>query len=143
MALVGLILSILLMALGLLGAQALINEKAPQNVKDFVARVYQFRESLGIVGIVLGLLLFVLRVLSLGSAGHMHAISMLLWLIAPLVAFALGLIFGLDFLRKHLKDPNLPMLAKADQWRAKILPFQKILGIAGLALGIVCLVAHI
>jgi hypothetical protein len=131
----GIILGILLVVLGLLAAENFIVSKIPA-AKDLIAKLRVYEEAIGITGMVIGFLSF-LEWLSWLPHLNLFLLRGLIALASVLVAFALGLIFGLEALRRNLKDPTPAVIIHLDGIRFKLVPYKELLGLAGLVLGII------
>ena len=138
----GILLSILLIVLGLLGAETMIAEKAPPACRNYLAKLRPYQESLGLGGLILGLLSLIEWITWLPHIGHAPS-HMLLWLMVALLTLSLGLIFGLEPIRRNLKNPGVALFATADGLRTKLLPSQQIIGLAAIAVGVLYLLVCI
>jgi hypothetical protein len=139
--LLGVILSLFLIALGVTGAEALLASKAPA-VKGFIARLNAYRKGMGFIGIVLGLASLI-EWLDKSRYLGLFSFAGLLVLASGGLMLGLGLIFGFDFIRENLKDPNVPVVIKIDAFRASIMPFQQAMGLAAIAVGAICLLRQL
>ncbi len=138
----GIVVSILLMLLGLLAAEAAIAPKAPPAFNNLLAKLRPYQEPMGIAGILLGLL-SLLEWISWLSRMNYAPVRMLLALAVVLLTVGLGIIFGFDAIRRNLKDSASPFFLKVDEFRTKILPYKEIMGYAGIVLGLLNFLAHL
>lgn len=133
------VFSLLLMLLGAMGAQDLVMEKVPAS-KKFFDKVNPLSEILGFVGLLVGFI-WVLRALSLlYYIGSMAFVLLTVWISAALL-MALGLIFGIEPLKKVCgENPSPPFVEKLAGWRLQMLPYKRHLGLGALALGFINIV---
>ena len=134
----GLLFCILLILLGVLGLSTVIVEKVPA-AKSAIAKLVEYQEIIGVIGIVLGTLSLFMWLI---SAHYIFAfpLRILLALAAVLIELALGIIFGLPWLRKNtLKDPAVPFTIKMENLRNRLLPKQRELGFVALVIGVLYL----
>lgn len=133
--------SIVLFLSGLLAAEAQVSAALPK-AKPFIEKLAPYQEMLGGAGIVLGVHYLIASVDTIGRL-HSAPLHYLLMLAAVVVLLALGLLFGLEIIRRNLKDTSLPFFQRLEGGRAWALRFQKVLGIAALALGVITFVGHL
>ena len=130
------ILGILLIILGLLAAEVFIVSKLPA-AANLIARLHPYQEAIGITALVIGFLTFLEWVTVWLPHLNLFPLRGLIALAAVFAAVSLGLIFGLDTLRRNLKDPIPPLILSADTLRLKLLPYKEMLGLAAIVLGII------
>ena len=129
------IFGVVLFLLGLLGAETLVTSKLPASRK-FMDALSKSQEVLGILGIVLGIIQMV-RVLDMLPVLRYAPGQFLILAGSVFVMIGLGLIFGLEVVRRNLKDTNSMIFQKLEKFRLFSLRSQKNFGIAGIVLGLI------
>ena len=122
---------LMLLALGVLGCAALIVKKKPE-AKDLLDKLAKFSGYIGSIAALWGVWIIIRAILNIG----MLSAAPLLWItiLASGVAMAgLGFIFGWGMATTYLSEEAK---AKGEQLRAKLVPFQIILGLVSLGLGV-------
>lgn len=135
------VFSVILISLGLLGAESLIALKIPVT-KKLLDLLRKYQEILGFLGLVFGGIYFVMWLDMIGllriAPGHFF-----ITLASVISMIGLGLIFGLEVVRRNLKDTSSSFFQKLESFRQFSLRFQKPFGVAGVVLGLLTLFAHI
>jgi hypothetical protein len=122
---------LVLFALGVLGTAALIVKKKP-DAKELIDKLAKFSGYIGAIAALWGVWNIVDALLNIGLLKH----AAVLWLTAlatGVVEAALGFIFGWGLATSYL---SAEAKAKGEQMRQKLVPFQVILGLASLGLGV-------
>jgi hypothetical protein len=135
------VFSVILFLLGLLGAEALITLKLPA-FRKALDKLIQYQEALGMLGIVFGGIYFVSMLDMIGTLG-VAPMHFFLTLASVTAMIGLGLIFGLEVIRRNLKDTSSFLFQKLEAFRLLSLRFQKPFGVAGVVLGLLTFFAHI
>jgi hypothetical protein len=133
------IFGIWLVVLGVLGAASLIVARRP-DAADAIAKLAPYQGWIGAISALWGVWGIISSVLSIG----MLATNMILWvclLASSVLLFALGLLLGVGVLKTFIKDPTAQ--AKMDQTITKLAPYQGILGLVAIGLGIATTVVSI
>jgi hypothetical protein len=137
MGIVRILLSLLLLALSVIGADSFIIAKVPAS-KKYIDKLVRYRAVIGFAGIVVSVACL-LQWFAIAHFAGLASGPVLFALVAILLTLVLGFVFGLSYIRDSLKDPNAPFLLKAEGFRIKLLPFQQQLSLAGLVVGIISL----
>lgn len=136
--------SIILFLLGVLGLEpwlaAKISAKAPRYY-PYLQRVTQYREAIGILGLVFGFVAFVMWLDTIAVFAVAPGV-VLLGLAHVVLMIALGLIFGLEAVRRNLRDTSSMLFTRLDHFRALSLKWQQPLGAAAMILGLVSFLAQ-
>jgi hypothetical protein len=133
------IFSLVLIALGVIAAQAFLNEKLPKG-KPYIDKVAQYGDFIGLGGLVFGLLwVFDWAVVEAHRSPPPKAF---LALAGAMLTLALGTVYGLPLIRKNYQEPP-PILKKTELVRGLLLPYHKEAGIAALGVGTLYLLASL
>lgn len=129
-----------LIVLGLLGAANLIIAKIP-SAKDLIGRLAPYQGWMGVASVFYGVWEVIQAVTSMGLMAVKPPIGLIFWIVFlanALLQITLGILFGVGVAKTFVKDPNAQ--AKMDQTAMKLAPFQGVLGIAALGVGVAFLV---
>ncbi len=132
-----LINGIWLALLGVLAVPSLLLAKRP-DAKEMLGKLAPFQGWMGAISAIWGVWGIISSVLNLGWLTS-HPILWVTLLADSVLLAALGLILGIGVMKTFIKAPAAQ--AKLDQTLAKVAPHQGRLGIAGVAVGIWCVVA--
>ena len=138
----GIISSLLLIACGILAAATFIVKKKPE-AKGIIDKMAPYQGFGGLVLLVWGIISLI-RIL-------IHAGILIRWvpgwfvtgLVVSLVSIALGFLLGYKLISKYLLSKNEEAAKKGEKLREKLARIQVPLGLAGIVLGIWCLIAAI
>ncbi len=130
----GFIFSLLLIALGLLGAKDLIIGKLPAS-RNFLDKLNHYKEPIGLAGLLIGLVSLAAWILVLRYT-ITTPFQIILAIVTTIVLVGLGIIFSMDLIRSQLKDPNTKFLTKLEGFRLQLAAYQQIMGLAAIVLGI-------
>ncbi len=129
----GLLFTVALILLGLIGARGAVAEKLPASQK-YIDPLKSNQQIIGIIGFVLGIIALFRWVEALAYL-KLYPINALFGLALILIELALSFIFGLDAIRPTLKGQGAQFMLKAETFRSKLLPYQKILSIIAIVCG--------
>ncbi len=128
-----------LAVLGVLGASSLIIARRP-DAAQMIAKLAPYQGWIGAVSAVGGVWGIISSVLSI-TWMTTYPIFWFTYLADSVLQAALGLLLGVGVLKTFIKDPTAG--AKMDQTIAKIAPFQGMLGLAAIGVGIWMILASI
>jgi hypothetical protein len=117
---------------GILAASSLIVAKRP-DAQQLIDKLTPYQGWIGIV-------LFVYGIYDItNSLGYISVsfIGGLIWLIAGVVEIVLGFLLGFGLITQYVLSKNEQAMEKGQQLRAKLAPFQGILGIIAIITGVV------
>lgn len=135
------VFSILLILLGLLGAEGFVTAKLPAT-KASIEKLKAFQEMLGLLGLVFGCI-FLVNWLDMFGRFRVAPAHFFIMFGSVFSMLALGLVFGLELVRRNLKDTSSTLFIKLDNFRNFALRFQQRFGIAALILGVVTFFSHV
>jgi hypothetical protein len=118
--------------LGVLGASNLIIARRP-DAAAMIGRMAPYQGWMGAVSALWGIYNLIFCVLGISLLTD-APIVWILWLACSVVQTALGLLLGVGVMKTFIKDPTAS--AKMDETIAKLSPFQGIIGLTGIGLGI-------
>jgi hypothetical protein len=137
----GLIGSLWLFLLGVLGASNLIIAKKP-DAAELIAKMAPYQGGFGAISAVWGVWFVISAVLNLGWIG-VSMWSTVWWgiyLATGLVFVGLGLLLGIGVLKTFIKDPTAQ--AKMDETVRKLAPKQGLMGLVAIGIAIFGLVVQ-
>lgn len=129
----GLGAGIWLVVLGILGASNLIIAKKP-DAKEMIGKIAPYQGWMGASSVLWGLWIAVWCLLNAGFLMKWSFIGFATLLAVAVVLVALGLLLGVGVLKTFVKNPQAN--EKLDQTVTKLAPFQGILGLVAIGLGI-------
>lgn len=138
----GLILVLLLVLLGVLGAANLIVAKRP-DAQAAISKLAPYQGWIGVIALLWGIWSLIWLLLHIGSVMGAAPIWAITGLVCCLVMILLGFLLGYPVIMQYVLSKNEEARQKADQLRQKLIPFQAKLGLASIALGIWGLIAQI
>ncbi|HJL18726.1 MAG TPA: hypothetical protein RMH99_23895 [Sandaracinaceae bacterium LLY-WYZ-13_1] len=133
----GLIGGIWLAVLGVLGAANLIIARRP-DAKEYIAKIAPYQGWIGAVSALWGVWMCISSVLSIGWL----AVAPIYWvtyLADGVLQLLLGLLLGIGVLKQFIKAPAAT--EKMDALIAKIAPYQGVLGLIAIGVGLWMIVA--
>ena len=125
-----------LIMLGILGASSLIIAKKP-NAKELIGKIAPYQGWFGAASVFYGFWELFSCITSMGLMSVHPPIGLIFWLMYlanALLQMALGLILGIGILKTWIKNEQAHQ--KMDQTLAKLAPFQGVLGLAAIGVGI-------
>ncbi len=128
-----------MIVLGILGAASLIIAKKP-DAKALIDKLTPFQGWMGAVSAIWGLWGIINSILSLGWLAYMP-IAWITYLAESVVCLILGLLLGIGVIKTFVSQPQA--VEKMDMVVKKFAPFQGILGIVAILLGIWGVVAYV
>ena len=137
----GLITGLVLIVCGVLAAASLIAKRQP-NSQQFIDKLVPYQGWIGFVVCLWGAWIIISSVLHLNLL-HIVPIWWATFLATGLLEFGLGFLLGFGLLTKYLLSKNETALAKGQELRAKLATVQIPMGLAGIGLGVWCLVASL
>ena len=135
----GLIASIWLVVLGLLGAYSLIVARKP-DAKELLDKIVPIQGWLGVISLIWGLWLLIWGILNLGVLSA-HFIWLITHFAMAVCLAVLGLLLGIGIIRGFVKNPE--SRAKLEGTVLALSPWQGTLGIISIVLGIWGLIASL
>lgn len=132
----GLIASIWMCVLGLLGASNLIIARQPE-AKELISKLSPYQGWIGAVSALWGVWCIILAVLNIGWLTS----APIMWITSLAVAiclFALGLLLGVGVLKTFISQETA--VQKMDLLITQLSPYQGTLGLVGIGLGVWSLV---
>lgn len=126
--------SVTLVLLGLLGAENFVVSKLPA-MRTFMDSLKKYQEIVGFAGIVFGVIYGAQWIDDIGTIRTNPAHFFIL-LFSVIMSFGLGLVFGLEVIRRNLKDTSSPIFLKLDAFRQLSVRFQNGFGISSIVLGV-------
>jgi len=130
-----------LAVLGILGASNLIIARKP-DAKELIAKLAPYQGWIGAVSAIWGVWTIISCLLNLGMLAHPALlIFWASWLADGALEVALGLLLGVGVLKTFIKNPQAN--AKMDQTITKLAPFQGLLGLIAIGLGVWFVIATI
>ncbi|HZE97945.1 MAG TPA: hypothetical protein VE981_13030 [Planctomycetota bacterium] len=121
-----------LLVLGVVCASNLIIARKPE-AKELIAKVAPYQGWIGAVSALWGAWWIVRWILNIGALKAAPVI-MLTWLAVSLLLLGLGLLCGIGILKTFIKAPAAT--EKLDLAVARLAPFQGMLGVAAIAVGL-------
>jgi hypothetical protein len=138
----GLVSAILLIACGILAASSLIIQKKPE-AKELIEKMTPYQGIGGVILLIWGLISLIHLLVHAGIYLRWVPVWFVTALVICLVSMALGFLMGYGLISKYVLSKNETAAAKGELVRAKLTKIQVPLGIAGILLGIWCLVMWI
>lgn len=135
----GLISAIILIGCGILAASSLIVRKKPEAQK-LIDKMTPYQGVGGVILLIWGLIGLIHFLIHMGVYLRFVPGWFVLYLIVCLVSIALGFLMGYALISKYVLSKNEQAATKGELLRAKLTKIQVPLGIAGIALGIWCLI---
>jgi hypothetical protein len=132
------VFGIWLAVLGILGASHLIIKKKP-NAKELIAKMAPYQGWIGAISAIWGAWGIISAILNITPVFTNAPVWWITWLACAVVLFALGLLLGVGVFKTFIKNPAAN--EKMDQTIARVAPFQDILGLVGIGLGIWTIIA--
>ena len=129
---------IVLVVLGVLAVPSMIIAKKPE-AKDLIAKIAPYQGWIGVVAAIYGLFGMIQALLNMSYMKY-SMIGWVTWAGTAFLLFALGMLLGVGTMKTFVKQPDA--VEKMDQLVAKLAPKQGVLGIAGIAMGVWCIVAN-
>jgi hypothetical protein len=136
----GLGAGIWLMVLGILGASNLIIAKRP-DAKEHIAKLAPYQGWIGASSVLWGLWILLWTVLHAGFLISWALLGFITLLAVGVVLVTLGLLLGVGVLKSFVKNDQAN--AKLDDTVTKLAPFQGMLGLVAIGLGVWDIIANI
>ena len=138
----GLITAIVLIVCGVLAAASVIAKFQP-NSQQFIDKLVPYQGWIGFFVCLWGLYTVVFAcLLNLGLLHHWPVLWVTI-LATGALEFGLGFLLGFGLLTKYMLSKNETAMAKGQQLRAKLANVQIPMGLAGIGLGVWCLIASL
>lgn len=134
----GVLIALLFIVAGILGAASLIVQKQP-NARDLIAKIVPFQGIIGIVLLIFSII-WLIRILSV-IGFLLQFFSGILFLISLLVGIALGFLLGYGLINQYVLSKNAEAAKGGGNLQASLAKFQAPLGIVAILLGIWMLVS--
>lgn len=128
-----------MIVLGILGAASLIIAKKP-DAKALIDKLAPFQGWIGAISVLWGIWGVINSILSLGWLTAMP-IAWITYLAESVVCLLLGLLLGVGVIKTFVKQPQA--VEKMDMVVKKVSPYQGILGIIAILLGLWGVVAYV
>jgi len=135
----GLITALALIVCGVLAAASLIAAKQP-NSKEYIDKLVPYQGWIGVVVGIWGVWAIITALLNLNLLHHWPILWITLFATGVL-EFALGFLLGFALISKYALSGSAEALAKGQILREKLAGYQIPLGLAGIGVGIWCLLA--
>jgi hypothetical protein len=132
-----------LIVLGILGASSLIISRKP-NAKELIGKIAPYQGWMGAASVFYGFWELFSCITSMGLMSVHPPIGLIFWVLylaSALLQLSLGLILGVGVIKTFVKNEQAHQ--KMDATLAKLAPFQGILGLAAIAVGVVFTVVDI
>lgn len=127
-----------LIVLGIVAAANLIIAKVP-STKEYIAKLAPYQGWLGVAAFISGVYWLIWSVLHMGIVTEMKIFHIVLFYAAVGLLIALGALIGVGTAKPFIK--NQQAQEKITALVGKLAPIQGILGIAGIVVGILLIVA--
>jgi hypothetical protein len=128
------------MVLGILGASNLILAKRP-DAKEHIAKLAPYQGWIGASSVLWGLWILLWSILNAGLLITWALLGFITLIAVGAVLVALGLLLGVGVLKTFVKNDQAS--AKLDDTVTKLAPFQGMLGLVAIGLGVWDIVANI
>ncbi len=122
--------------LGVLGASNLIIARRP-DAAAMIGKMAPYQGWMGAISALWGIYNLIFSILGIGLLA-VAPVSWILWISCAVVQTALGLLLGVGVMKTFIKDPTAN--AKMDETIAKLSPFQGVIGLTGIGLGLAAVV---
>ena len=123
---------------GLIAASNLIVSRLP-NAKEWLDKLSPYQGWIGVVMFGWGIWETISAVLGLGLLAT-APLTWVFWLCVALADLFVGFLLGFGLITKYALRKNEEAMAKGDNIRAKLAPFQGLLGIFAVVMGVLYLV---
>ena len=123
---------------GLIAASNLIVSRLP-NAKEWLDKLSPYQGWIGVVMFGWGIWETISAVLGLGLLAT-APLTWVFWLCVALADLFVGFLLGFGLITKYALSKNEEAMAKGDNIRAKLAPFQGLLGIFAVVMGVLYLV---
>ena len=133
----GLVNGIWLAVLGILGASNLIIARKP-DAKELIGKLAPYQGWIGAVSALWGAWGIVSSILNLGWMAY-APIYWITYLVDSILSLALGLLLGVGVLKTFIKNPQAQ--EKMDQTITKLAPYQGLLGLIAIGVGVWMVIA--
>lgn len=133
----GLVNGIWLAVLGILGASNLIIARKP-DAKELIAKLAPYQGWIGAVSAIWGVWGIISSVLNIGWL-TLIPIYWITYLADSILSFCLGLLLGVGTLKTFIKNPTA--VEKMDVTITKLAPYQGILGLVAIGVGVWMIIA--
>ncbi len=134
----------ILLAGGILGAASLIVAKKP-NAQQLIDKLTPYQGWIGAVMFLWGIwdLISTFRAMGLMALGVKFLLLWIIILVASLTELLLGFLLGFGLITQYALSKNEQAMAKGQAMRAKLAPFQGLLGILAIVVALLFLVLRI
>ncbi|GIW71221.1 MAG: hypothetical protein KatS3mg102_0763 [Planctomycetota bacterium] len=134
----GFVLAAILIVLGAFAASAVVLAKKPE-LKQTLDRLRQYEGYLGVVGCLWGLWMTIRTLIHIGAFMRAAPLLGLTMLASSVVLTLLGFLSGFGLIQRYALASSPQARARAEQLRARLDGIRNPLGLAGMALGVWCL----
>jgi len=129
---------LVLLAGGLLGASNIVLGKRP-DAKPLIDKLTPYQGYIGVILLIWGVIDLINFLRALGAFGAAPFL-MLIFLLVVVCELGLGFLLGYGLIMKFVGGKSPEATAKAEQVRAKLLPYQGPLGLTAIVLVVVYLI---
>jgi hypothetical protein len=119
---------------GILAASGLIIARKP-NAKELINKLTPYQGWIGLVLLFWGVWGVINCLMNLGMIAH-FPLQFIFWLAANVADLGVGAILGFGLASKYLLSGNPAAKARGETLRAKLLPYQGVLGLFAIAMGV-------
>ncbi len=130
---------VFLILLGALAVPNMVIAKKPE-LKPTLDKITPYQGWLGAIGALWGLWGVITFVLNMSAFLHTKIFFLVMFLASVVTLLGLGILLGTGTMKQFVKDENAKK--KMDETVAKLQPFQGKLGLAGMVVGVLGLVAN-
>jgi hypothetical protein len=106
------------------------------NGKELIDKLLPYQGAIGIVSLIWGVAEVVRRLARMGVELRLEPALWLVMLAGGVVAVLLGILLGYGVIAQHVLGRSPEMQRRGDEIRARLIPRQVQLGMAGMALGV-------
>jgi hypothetical protein len=131
----GILFAIFLVIVGALAAYPRVVQTWP-NGKALIDKLLPYQGAIGIVSLIWGVAEMVRRLARMGVEVRLEPAVWLVMLAGGVVAVLLGILLGYGVIAQHVLGRSPEMQRRGDEIRARLIPRQVQLGMAGMALGL-------
>jgi hypothetical protein len=135
----GLVTAIALIVCGVLAAAGWIAKKQP-NSREMIEKLSPYQGWIGLIVCIWGAWQIILSVLNMGWMTHAPVLWFTL-LATGVLEFALGFLLGFALITRYVLTNSPDAVLKGEQLRGKLVGIQIPMGLAGIGLGLWCLIA--
>lgn len=119
---------------GIIAISPLIVSRRP-DAAEMLGKVAAYGGWIGICVFCWGVREIVFAVLGIGLLSS-HPLTWIFWLAAGIADFGVGLLLGFGLISKYALSKNAEAMKRGEQVRARLAPFQALLGITQIAMSV-------